>query len=121
MAHPRGLMTKAEYASRPVVQIGGKGISGALAYKVRGDGFVEVYDLDFAAYCLKEGVTIADMVEEGPKRRGKPPRYLFLFCDEGGDRIRKLSVAFTNSEEAKFAYCVRRLKKSIRSTYPREG
>lgn len=95
-------------------------VSRALAYRVREDGFVEIYDLDFAAYCLVKRVEIADMKEEGPKPKNGPPRYLFLFKDKDS-LIPGLSVAFTNSECAQFADCIRRLKKAIRSTYPREG
>jgi hypothetical protein len=92
----------------------------AFAYKVLGDGKVEVYDLDFASYCVMRGMIIADMVETGFKRKGQPPNYLFEFNDPD-DSIGKMSVDFANSESARFADCVRRLKKGIRSTCHREG
>lgn len=96
-------------------------VNSSLAYKVRGDGLVEVYDLDFAAYCLMRDLIIADMVEEHRGKNRGPPRYLFLFQD-GENRMSQLSVDYTNSESAKHADCVRRLKKAIRSTKrTREG
>lgn len=95
-------------------------VNSSLAYKVRGDGLVEVYDLDFAAYCLMCDMVIADMIEEHVGRTRRPPRYLFLFQD-GESRMAQLSVDYTNSESAKHADCVRRLKKAIRSTKMREG
>lgn len=97
-------------------------VNRSLAYKVRGDGLVEVYDLDFAAYCLMRDLPIADMIEEdSPRGRCGPVQYLFLFKDDEDATIRELSVDYTNSESAKHADCVRRLKKAIRSTRRREG
>lgn len=93
-------------------------VNSSLAYKVHGDGRVEVYDLDFAAYCLLRDLPIADMIEEGAGRG--PSRYRFVFQD-GENAIVQLSVDYTNSESAKHADCVRRLKKAIRSTKVREG
>ena len=95
-------------------------VNRSLAYKVRGHGEVEVYDLDFASYCLMRNLPIADMVEEDSKNRRGPIQYLFLFQDDEGV-IGTLSVDYTNSESAKFADSVRRLKKAIRSTRLREG
>lgn len=96
-------------------------VNSSLAYKVHGDGPVEVYDLDFAAYCLMRDLPIADMIEEGGGRGTRGPlRYLFVFQDFDG-RITQLSVDYTNSESARHADCVRRLKKAIRSTKVREG
>ena len=94
----------------------------ALAYQVVGNQQVEVYDLDFASYCLMRDLPIADMVETHPSKNGSasPSRYVFLFQDVDA-RIDKLSVDYTNSESAKHADCVRRLKKAIRSTRIREG
>jgi hypothetical protein len=103
-----------------------RSINRALAYKVCGHGEVEVYDLDFAAYCSMRGLVIADMVETGPPVRqgrrgsGGPVQYLFIFKDEEG-QIAGLSVDYTNSESARHADAVRRLKKAIRSTAPKEG
>lgn len=93
-------------------------VNSSLAYKVHGDGQVEVYDLDFAAYCLLRDLPIADMIEEGTSRG--PSRYRFVFHDVER-QIVHLSVDYTNSESAKHADCVRRLKKAIRSTKVREG
>lgn len=92
----------------------------ALSYRERPDGTVEIFDLDFAAYCLVRGLIIADMVEEGFKRNGRPPNYRFVFKAEPQDIV-SASVDYTNSECARFADCVRRLKKAIRSTCIREG
>jgi len=93
---------------------------GSLAYRVLEDSKVEVYDLDFAAYCLMRDLVIADMIELRAGGPGKPPQFLFLFHNVD-DQIGKLSVDYTNSESAKHADCVRRIKKAIRSTKPREG
>ena len=95
-------------------------INRALAYTVRDDGQVEVYDLDFAAYCLMRDLLVADMVEDGRRGRRGPSQFRFLFKDES-QRISQLSVDYTNSESAKHADCVRRIKKAIRSTKTREG
>jgi len=92
----------------------------ALAYRSRDDGTVEVFDLDFAAYCLLTGLAIGDMVEEGFKHSGRPPNYRFVFKVDVKEIV-AASVDYTNSESARFADCVRRLKKAIRSTYTREG
>lgn len=89
-------------------------VNRALAYTTRGDDQVEVYDLDFAAYCSMRGLDVADMVETAPRQ------FLFVFYDPGG-LIRQLSVDYTNSESAKHADCVRRIKKAIRSTVTRRG
>lgn len=92
----------------------------ALAYKVHDDNVIEVFDLDFAAFCHMRGLPVADMVEEGPKRNGQPPKYKFSFQGTK-EQIQELSVEYTNSDCAKFADCIRRLKKAIRSTCPREA
>ena len=89
-------------------------VDRALAYKARGDGDVEVYDLDFASYCLMRGLDIVDMIETRPRQ------YLFLFFDKES-KIGSLSVDYTNSESARHADCVRRIKKAIRSTVSRRG
>lgn len=93
-----------------------------MAYKAVGDDQVEVYDLDFASYCLMRDLPIADMVEiTRPNGKGHgPAHYVFLFRDTD-QCIDSLSVDYTNSESAKHADCVRRLKKAIRSTRVREG
>ena len=90
-------------------------VNRALAYKVRDDSLTEVYDLDFAAYCSMQGLDLADMVETDRRQ------FLFLFADPLPARVPKLSVDYTNSESAKHADCVRRIKKAIRSTAPRRG
>lgn len=98
-------------------------INRALAYKVCQDDEVEVYDLDFAAYCLMRGLLIGDMVETGPPqgRKGRGPvQFLFLFKDPEG-LIANLSVDYTNSESAQHADAVRRMKKAVRSTRTKEG
>jgi hypothetical protein len=106
--------------ARAVRPGGRQALNWSLAYKAFEDSTIEIYDLDFAAYCLMEGLPIADMVEENPKRNGQPPRYLFRFQGDK-ETINTLSVRYTNSDCAKFADCVRRLKKAIRSTCPRES
>lgn len=95
-------------------------LSYSLAYRLHDDNTIEIYDLDFAAFCLMQGLPVADMVEERPKKNGQPPKYVFTFQGTKED-VEALSVGYTNSDCAKFADCVRRLKKAIRSTCPREG
>lgn len=92
-------------------------LSRTLAYQALSDGTIEVYDLDFAAYCLMRDLAIADMVEEWGRR---PSRFIFTF-NGTKDEIRRLAAEYTNSDCAKFADAVRRLKKAVRSTSPREG
>jgi len=92
-------------------------LSHTLAYRAHSDGTIEIYDLDFAAYCLLRDLAIADMVEEGNRR---PSRFIFTFHGTK-EQIQQLAVEYTNSDCAKFADSVRRLKKAIRSTSMREG
>ena len=96
-----------------------KYINKALAYKVRDDDYVEVYDLDFAAYCGQRNLIVVDMVEEArPRYYGRkrgPAHFLFLFHDPMSC-IAQLAIDYTNSESAKHADSVRRFKKAIRST-----
>jgi hypothetical protein len=82
--------------------------SRTLAYSVTGD-VIEVYDLDFAAFCHMSGLCVADMIEDS-RSRG---RFKFIFRGTS-EKIAQLSVAYTNSECAKFADAVRRLKKAVR-------
>jgi hypothetical protein len=86
-----------------------------MSYTANGDK-VEVYDLDFAAYCLMCGLSI-ETLENGSttQRPHEAARFLFLFHDPEG-RIDKLSIEYTNSESAKHADCVRRIKKAMRSS-----
>jgi hypothetical protein len=89
-----------------------------MAYKRREDGISEVYDLDFAGYCLMRELPVVDMLETA--KNGKDiAQFVFAFLDKEG-LISQLSVDYTNSESAKHADCVRRIKKAIRSTKPRE-
>jgi hypothetical protein len=88
------------------------------AFKIREDGLVEVFDLDFAAYCVMQRLPIADLVQEKkPRQNGSRngfQRYVFCFLDPDA-RIAQLSLDWTNSECARFADSVRRLKKTVRS------
>jgi len=92
---------------------------GGLNFRVVGDS-VEVYELDFAAYCLMRELPIADLVEEKDRQNGRKSReaqfnyFIFHFADPD-KRIVQLSLDYANSESAKFADCVRRLKKTVRS------
>jgi hypothetical protein len=95
-------------------------LSYALSYRAHSDGTVDVFDFDFAAYCLMLDLPVAEMVEEGFKKNGQPAKYKFTFLATKDD-IHRLSVEYTNSESARHSDCVRRLKKAIRSTCPREG
>jgi hypothetical protein len=79
-----------------------------------------VESLDFAAYCLMRDAIIADMVEiRGYGHRG-PARYCFYF-QATEEQIHHLSVDFANSESARFADSVRRLKTSLRTKSPAEA
>ncbi len=67
------------------------------------EGLVEVFDLDFAAFLLMHGVPLAESFRDGRE-------FLFKFLDQQ-NKIKELAITFANSESAKFADCVRRLKK----------
>jgi len=99
-------------------------VDHSLAYKTLPNGSVEVYDLDFAGYCCLRGLTVLTMLESpGPKGRVRPGafrQYVFVF-EATADRIASICVDYANSESAKHADCVRRLKKGVRSTRVREG
>jgi hypothetical protein len=100
-------------------------IDHSLAYKVLPiNGLVEVYDLDFAGYCCLQSLAIVDMIESGSARqRGKgshSKQYVFVF-KATAEKIASVCVDYANSESARHADCVRRLKKGVRSTRAREG
>ena len=91
-------------------------MSATYAYKMQDERTVEVIDLDFAAYCLLRGMSEVARMEHPPRRartaRGRPApvHYLFTFhADEA--TMQQMAVDFANSESARFAECVRRLKK----------
>jgi hypothetical protein len=67
------------------------------------DGRIEVYDLDFAAFLSMHNVPLAEAFRDGRE-------FLFKFVDPD-NKIKELAIVFANSESAKFADCVRRLKK----------
>ncbi len=73
------------------------------SYRAVDDGKVEVYDLDFASYLLMHNVPLAESYRDGRE-------FMFKFLDPNS-QIRDLAIKFANSESAKFADCVRRLKK----------
>lgn len=73
------------------------------SYRSDENGLVEVFDLDFAAFLLMNGVALAESYRDGRE-------FMFKFLDSN-NRIKELSINFANSESAKFADCVRRLKK----------
>jgi len=99
-------------------------IDHSLAYKVLPDDLVEVYDLDFAGYCCLQALAVVDMVENGGSRQrnrsGGPKQYVFIF-KASAEKIASVCVDYANSESARHADCVRRLKKGVRSTRAREG
>lgn len=65
---------------------------------------------------------IGEMVETGsPNGRSSGPMHFIFLFHATAEQIADLSVDYTNSESAKHADCVRRLKKAIRSTRVREG
>lgn len=71
---------------------------------------VTVTDYDFAAYLLSRGVPLVDAV------RVSDHVHTFTFLDrpEGADRVGRvagLAIEFANSESARFADALRRLKK----------
>ena len=122
MAMPMALMTNTlQVAKMPTY---GR-VDHSLAYKTLPNGSVEVYDLDFAGYCCLRGLTVLTMLESpgGPKQRVRPGasrQYVFVF-EATADKIASICVDYANSESAKHADCVRRLKKGVRSTRVREG
>lgn len=73
------------------------------SFKTSDDGKVDVYDLDFAAYLLMNNVPLAESFRDGRE-------FMFKFLDQA-KLIPQLSIQYANSESAKFADCVRRLKK----------
>lgn len=99
-------------------------VDHSLAYKTLPNGSVEVYDLDFAGYCCLQGLKVLTMLESpGQKQRMRPGvsrQYVFVF-EATADKIASICVDYANSESAKHADCVRRLKKGVRSTRVREG
>lgn len=86
----------------------GKPASGSIvdrsrSYKANDQGLAEVYDLDFAAFLLMHGVALAESYRDGRE-------FMFKFLDTD-NKIKDLAITYANSESAKFADCVRRLKK----------
>lgn len=73
------------------------------SYTKSEDNKVEVYDLDFAAFLLMHNVPLAESFRDGRE-------FMFKFLDVD-KRISALAIQYANSESAKFADCVRRLKK----------
>lgn len=73
------------------------------SYTNADDNKVEVYDLDFAAFLLMHNVPLAESFRDGRE-------FMFKFLDVD-KRISGLAIQYANSESAKFADCVRRLKK----------
>ena len=72
---------------------------------------IRVSDLDFAAYLLGHQLALIDACRVGDRES------VFDFYDPDG-RITELSMAYMNSAEARFADCVRRLKKASYSVPP---
>lgn len=73
------------------------------SYKTSEDGKVEVFDLDFAAFLLMHNIPLAESYRDGRE-------FMFKFLDVD-KTIPSLAIQYANSESAKFADCVRRLKK----------
>lgn len=96
--------------SEPAPRAGANGSNGrnyavdrSRSYRIVENQRVEVYDLDFAAYLLMRDVALAESMRDGREFR-------FTFRDDGS-RIPDLAMEYVNSESAKFAGAVRRLKK----------
>jgi hypothetical protein len=75
---------------------------------------VEVTDFDFAAFLLMEGARFVDA------RRISDREHIFIFQDqvnleEVPSQIRALSIKYVNSESARFADALRRIKKTTYS------
>ena len=74
-------------------------------YKRVSDSHVEVYDLDMAAYIHMNHVPIAEASKIGKE-------IIIVFLDPTDkDRVHALTMDWLNSESAKFANCLRSLKK----------
>lgn len=81
------------------------GVDRGRGFQAGSDGRSDVYDLDFAAYLLLRNVPLAEANRSGRE-------FTFVFHDTTG-LIGKLSVEYMNSESARFADAVRRLKKVV--------
>ncbi len=78
-------------------------------YKCTESGYVEVYDLDTAAWLLMKGVAVAEA------RKLNNREIIVIFYDKDA-RIPKLVIDFLNSEANVFANAVRSLKKACWSS-----
>jgi len=84
-------------------------------YKQEGQ-HVTVADYDFAAFLLMKGVPLVEATKLSEHTHS------FVFLDqtmEGKSTVATLAITFANSESARFAEAIRRLKKTIYSRRPR--
>jgi hypothetical protein len=93
---------------------GGKSLNvgDSLSYRFVGDGYVEVKDLDLAAYCHLMGLPTGDSQCTKGNRRS-PRKYRFLFYDPA-KRTVQLAIDYINSEASRHANAVRTLKRITR-------
>jgi hypothetical protein len=80
----------------------------SLSYHKLPDGKISVRNLDFAAYCAIRNLPIAGSTSTKGSRNN-PRQYLYLFSDPE-DEIEQLALDYLNSEAAKHADAIRRLK-----------
>jgi len=84
-------------------------------FKRVSDDHVEVYDIDMAAWLHMNNVAIAKAFKIGKES-------VITFLDPvQEERIDELSIDWLNSEAAKFASCVRQIKKVCLATKNRRG
>jgi hypothetical protein len=97
--------------AKPVVQYkGNRKVDRGRGYKRISPQYVEVYDIDIAAWLHMNGVAIADAWKTGRES------VITFFDPESEDRIATLTVNWLNSEAARFASAVRQIKKVCLST-----
>jgi hypothetical protein len=92
-----------------------KPVDRGRGFKRVGD-YVEVYDIDLAAWLHMNNVPIANAY-----KREKRETVITFLDPKTDDKIAQLSVGWLNSESAKFAGAVRQIKKICFSTYNQRG
>jgi len=89
----------------------GTRVDRSRGWSVIGNNKVEVYDLDLASYLSMRDLPLAESYRDERE-------FMFRFLDPD-NRVEQLAIDFVNSESAKFASAVRRIKK-ITLSQPRK-
>lgn len=77
---------------------------------------VLVFDLDFAAFCHINYLPLKDSIEiyrQNFRTKNRIKEFVFIFVDPT-NKIKDLAILYANSESARHADAVRRLKKTTR-------